>query len=518
MTLATLAASAGIRALGSTLLHFLWQGCLIAAVLALVLAILPRALARARYAACCIALALMLLAPAATLLQRWAASSAVAPPRAAAGLGEVTAPGGLLLLLTTAWALGSLATSLRLALGIAQLNRLVERCCPAPGDWQQRLAVLAERLGLGRPVRLLVSATADAPLTLGWLRPVIVLPIAALGSLPAAHVEALLLHELAHVRRHDYLVNLIQACAEALLFYHPAVHWVSRRVRLERECCCDDVAASAVGDELEYARALTAMESWRAALPLPALGSNGGSLLERIERLVRRPARRSPARASATIAGALAAASGLALAGAWACATSVGASTPEAERASARLEHAPDARALDVAWFPPELQRWRPILAAAAERHGVDPAVLAIVTLVESLGDPSAHSPSGAVGLMQLMPTTAARIAAVRELDDHSDDRLWDPDYNVDLGAWYLSGQFAEFAPEGATEHGVALAAIAYNAGPGLARACGEGEAELPAETQRYRDLVVGMWRERALPESATFAAWTARLGEPHPN
>ncbi|HTV18498.1 MAG TPA: lytic transglycosylase domain-containing protein, partial [Polyangiaceae bacterium] len=157
-------------------------------------------------------------------------------------------------------------------------------------------------------------------------------------------------------------------------------------------------------------------------------------------------------------------------------------------------------------------ERWQPVLAAAAERHGVDPTLLAIVTLVESLGDPSAHSPAGAVGLMQVMPTTAASIAAERALDDYSEERLWDPDYNVDFGAWYLSRQLAEFGPEGISDRSVSLAAIAYNGGPGLARASGQGAAALPDDVRRYRDLVVGMWRERALAESPTFAAWKERL------
>lgn len=527
MNLSTLAGSAGVQALGWTLLHFLWQGAIIAAALAVALAGLPRGLARARYAACCVALVLSLLAPLATLLallHRFGAEPAL-PPR----LGGPTASGpweSVPLLLSAAWALGSAGMSLRLALGFARLRQMLERCAPVPREWQARVEALARRLGIARAVRLAVSPAVDAPLTLGWLRPVIVLPVGVLGSLPAAYLEALLIHELAHVRRLDYLVNILQAGVEALLFYHPAVHWMSHRLRLEREYCCDDVAASAVGDPIEYARALTAMETWRA-LPALALGASGGSLLSRLERLVRRPAPGvSSARASTALAGALAAAGSLALVTAWACGADGDAGGPAPGRAQNQLtasgapsaeaapngQGAPSAEDIDVAWFPPELRRWEPVLAAAAERHGVDPILVAIVTLVESLGDPQAHSPAGAVGLMQLMPSTAARIAAVRELDGYSEALLWDPDYNVDLGAWYLSRQRAEFAPGSVDDAAVALAAVAYNAGPGRTRAWGQGAAELPAETRTYRDLVVGMWRERARAESPTFDAWSAAL------
>src|SRR5215472_2342318 len=93
----------------------------------------------------------------------------------------------------------------------------------------------------------------------------VLLPVGALGGVPAEHLEALLLHELAHIRRHDYLINILQSVAESLLFYHPAVWWVSRHIRAERELCCDDLAVSLTGDALTYARALAQLESYRPA-------------------------------------------------------------------------------------------------------------------------------------------------------------------------------------------------------------------------------------------------------------
>ena len=152
----------------------------------------------------------------------------------------------------------------------------------APPEWQEILRKLGARIGLSRPVRLLVSALVQVPTVVGWLRPVVLVPVGALGGLPAGHLEALLLHELAHIRRHDYLVNMLQSVAEALLFYHPAVWWVSGHIRAERELCCDDVAVSVSGDALTYARALAQLESYRPAHLSAAVAANGGSLPDRI--------------------------------------------------------------------------------------------------------------------------------------------------------------------------------------------------------------------------------------------
>jgi hypothetical protein len=124
------------------------------------------------------------------------------------------------------------------------------------------------------------------PTAIGWLRPVILLPVGALTGLTVQQLEAIIAHELAHIRRHDYLINLLQTVIETLLFYHPAVWWVSRRIREEREHCCDDLAVSVCGDALSYARALFTMEQLRAATPPLAMAANGGALMNRIERLV----------------------------------------------------------------------------------------------------------------------------------------------------------------------------------------------------------------------------------------
>jgi len=133
------------------------------------------------------------------------------------------------------------------------------------------------------------SALVQVPTVIGWLRPVVLLPVSCFTGLPQAQIEAILCHELAHIRRHDYVVSIIQAVVEALLFYHPAVWWVSRQVRHERECCCDDMAVAVGGDALAYARALTTLAQRTLYPPVMAkvvLGANGGILTMRIKRLL----------------------------------------------------------------------------------------------------------------------------------------------------------------------------------------------------------------------------------------
>jgi soluble lytic murein transglycosylase-like protein len=513
MNLQALASTIEVHVAAWALLHFVWQGGAIAALLWLALAFVPRGRASLRYGAACLALALMALSPPVTvwyLLAQSPFAVAFVPP------GELEAGQGsyLALWLLAAWGLGSSLMTLRLLLGLGKLRRMVASATVASAHWQRRLTRLARRVRTSQRVQLLISPHVDAPVVLGWLRPVILMPLAALSSLPAAYIEALLAHELGHVRRLDYLVNVLQSAVQALLFYHPAVHWVSRCMRAEREHCCDDIAIQATGEALGYARALAEMETLRARLPEPALAANGGTLMLRIERILKRPASsQAEPRVWLTASLMLTSALSLALAGAWACSSSPGADEVQAsaEQATADLS----APTLSVPWLPANLEPYEAALTEAAQRHGVDPALVAIVTLVESRGDPQAHSPTGARGLMQLMPTTAASIAAERQLVAHTTERLFDPAYNLDLGAWYLARQLATFGAGTTSERSVELAAVAYNGGPTLARAYVEGSATLWPETARYRQLVVGMWNERGQPESPTFAAWWARLEAP---
>ena len=126
-------------------------------------------------------------------------------------------------------------------------------------------------------------------MVIGYVRPVILMPVGLLAGLPAGQVESILLHELAHIRRHDYLVNLMQIVVEGLVFYHPAVWWISGVIRAERENCCDDLVVATQGDALAYAAALTALEQNRGAVREAVLAATGGSLVKRVRRLLVQP-------------------------------------------------------------------------------------------------------------------------------------------------------------------------------------------------------------------------------------
>ena len=295
-TLPFLFTSPWVDRLGWTLIHFLWQGALIAALVAM-----ARPFARkppARYVLACIALAAMTLAPFVTFAITGSTSAGPTGPLAPVPVSTPPAMFQTYLpaadfwdrifpWLVAGWIAGVMAFSIRLVGGWFAATRLrLTAASPAPPEWQQTLERLAQRIGVSRPVRLLVSGAVEAPAVIGWLRPIILTPAAALTGFPAGYLEALLNHELAHIRRHDFLVNMLQRTAEALLFYHPALWWVSRQIRIERELCCDDLAVAASGDVLTYARALAELESLRPAHVSLAVAANGGSLVNRIRRLL----------------------------------------------------------------------------------------------------------------------------------------------------------------------------------------------------------------------------------------
>jgi HEAT repeat protein/beta-lactamase regulating signal transducer with metallopeptidase domain len=306
------------HALGWALVHFVWQGAAAAVLLGVLLALIGPGAARLRYGLCVATLGLMLAFPILTVLRNDGTTPVVDVPAAfsdapANDADDVVAPAttsapspvtataspslmlatwieGRLPWLVALWVAGVLVLSARLAGGWAAVRRLREvGTRDAPQGPREILGRLAARLRVSRPVQLLESALVDVPAVIGWLRPVILVPASALTGLTPQQLEVLLAHELAHVRRHDYLVNVAQAVIETLLFYHPAVWWVSRRVREEREHCCDDLAVAVCGDAHFYAAALAGMERLRTAPPqlaLAATGAEGSSLLHRIRRLV----------------------------------------------------------------------------------------------------------------------------------------------------------------------------------------------------------------------------------------
>lgn len=297
--------------LGLVLMHFLWQGLALMALSWALMAMFRSA--QARYAIAVGTLALMLAAPAVTFLVARPRSSAGAWPLAGSSTAahqvsrtvvRLLGAGGMLatslpasrhvprprtdlyLWLAEAWLAGVVFFSLRAAGGVLVLARVRRReVQPLPAELLEMCLDLQRRLGVARVIRYCESRLMDAPAVIGWFRPVVLLPITALTGLSPGQLEAVIAHELAHIRRLDAFVNLFQTAAETLLFYHPAVWWVSGRIRTERENCCDDAAVAVCGGAAAYARALVMMEEWRRS-PMLALAANHGSLRARVMRLI----------------------------------------------------------------------------------------------------------------------------------------------------------------------------------------------------------------------------------------
>jgi beta-lactamase regulating signal transducer with metallopeptidase domain len=329
--------------LGWTCLHSLWQGLAIAALLAIALRLVPRrssAATNARYLLATAALIALPVAAAATFAivepgvnpaaaeaasdfasataSRFAGDGAAAsasaskaptivlPPHLATAVARPAARESFataaaasaaldhlrpwLPAIAGVWLAGALLAAGRMTIGYWLTRRMVARGEPlADGRFQASVERWRRALGIDAAVRVLASAAVEAPVVVGWLKPVILWPAAALLGLPAHELDALVVHELAHVRRQDALMNLLQACIDVLFFHHPAAWWISDTVRAEREHCADDLAvrvleAGHAGSRLSYAKALLALEERRQAHAL-ALAANGGSLLDRIRRL-----------------------------------------------------------------------------------------------------------------------------------------------------------------------------------------------------------------------------------------
>lgn len=296
-----LAQTSLIAHLGWTLLHFLWQGTLVGMLYLCLSRMLRHAAPQTRYSLALAALFTLMLLPLITFfyLACWNTASPQLPPslRIAfitttgsalhATLTQMLADrltpfipwvviiwlGGVVLMGARALWGWRLATGLRRPLLFASTH-----------PWQPLLDALAEKMQVKTTVHLIASARAHAPMVLGWLKPVILIPPSAVCGLSWRQAEMILAHELAHIRRHDYLFNLLQLVVETLLFYHPVVHWISRDARYQREFCCDDAVMETCSNRVVYLKALAELEDGRlhAAFNMAA---NGGSLLHRAYRL-----------------------------------------------------------------------------------------------------------------------------------------------------------------------------------------------------------------------------------------
>ncbi|MGH9494958.1 MAG: M56 family metallopeptidase [Candidatus Sulfotelmatobacter sp.] len=292
-----------MQSMGWTLLHFLWQGTAVAALAAGLIAVSRKP--TTRYVLGVAMLALMTLAPVATFLLYsrqevkigsssapslpsavWSAVKSSATASVPIHSSSVTQSFNLLPWLVEVWLLGVAFLSLRSAGGFLLLEReRRRRSAVVSEELLEMCYALQDRLGISRAIQYCECAWLQTPAVLGWFRPIVFLPAAALTGLSEAQLRSVIAHELAHIRRFDPFVNVFQVCVETLLFYHPAVWWLNKRIRAEREHCCDETAVKLCGNAVEYARALTMMEEWRSA-PALAMAANRGPLSERIVRLL----------------------------------------------------------------------------------------------------------------------------------------------------------------------------------------------------------------------------------------
>jgi len=319
-----------VSTLGWALIHFLWQGTLVGMAVAIALMLLRNARPQARYAVGCAALALCLALPifgiwrglraetsiadvsvtAALATNAATAAAAVDPVFVATSASWQSILQGQLPWIVALWSIGAGLLALRMAMGMMWVGRVGRsRSGASNAHWQAQLDRLAAAFGMHREIRLRVVAGSnglgiDSPVAARWWRPMVLVPAALIARMPSDLLEALLAHELAHIKRHDYLINLIQSAIEALLFYHPVVWWLSKQIRIEREQIADDLAAQALGEPRRLALALQQLDLIQQDMiqqdliqrdrlqdGFPnaqfALAANGGNLMSRIQRLIR---------------------------------------------------------------------------------------------------------------------------------------------------------------------------------------------------------------------------------------
>lgn len=284
------------EALGLMLVHFCWQGAVIAGAARLAGLAAPGLKPGTRYTVHLMALIAMALTAVTTFGWEWARLAAHDPmPADVLSVAHVSAASGVafkdvLPWLDTVWALGVIALSLRMMGGLWLIHRLSAGAQPVPAVLEARFIQAVRALGL-RSVRLRMHPGIDGPFVVGIVRSIVYLPVSAVSALSPDQLDAVLAHELEHIRRADFAWNLLQTAIETLFFYHPAVWWLGKTLRDQRELACDDAAVTLCRDPLTYATALLALEERRPARKLSpslamALGGKDGSLLTRIRRVL----------------------------------------------------------------------------------------------------------------------------------------------------------------------------------------------------------------------------------------
>ena len=282
-----------IFALGGAVMHFLWQGALIGLIAAVILHGLRKGSAQARYAVACGALAVCLVVFVATFIWLMPQTTAATDAQGVTSIisesltATVQYRWNFAEIAAWGWGLGVVFMLLRFARHWLWSHRLRTRMVADPdGQWLQVFEELKQELGLSKAISLLKSGLAETPMVVGWFAPMVLVPASAFTSLSPEQMRMILAHELTHIRRYDHWVNQFQGVVEIILFFHPAMWWISRQVRIEREYCCDDASLRGTPDPKALAEALTQLELHRISSPPNALAANGGSLMDRITRIL----------------------------------------------------------------------------------------------------------------------------------------------------------------------------------------------------------------------------------------
>lgn len=299
-----------IGALCNTLVHSLWQGLILAAITGLIIVLTRWQSPARRYNLLIAALALFAVGVGLTFAMQFEPANAL--PGMATIVGDSTAQAGSIQIniamptknvaetlfdylnqhhniIVMIWFMIICAKSIQLVVGLMGVRRLKHtKVHQVTQDWQERMQHLANSLAISQPVVLLESALAKVPMVIGALKPVILIPIGLLTALSTQEVEAILVHELAHIKRRDYLVNLLQSLMEIVFFFNPAVLWTSQLIKAERENCCDDLAMAQSGSKVNYIRALVSCQEYQAAVPAYAVAFAGdkNTLMNRVKRMV----------------------------------------------------------------------------------------------------------------------------------------------------------------------------------------------------------------------------------------
>jgi TonB family protein len=292
-----------------TLIHFIWQGSLVALALKVALTFTPQQKPQLRYAFSALAMVLNLALPFITFFVLYKptylqlTNSLSTAPESATELGLLAIQNNewysnaieYLPYLSLVWLTVICVLSLKLLIELYAVNKLThQHTIPPEQELLHRFNSLIEQIGLKQTPQLLLSLNTQVPMAIGWLKPVVLIPFSMLSGLTPAQLDMLILHELAHIKRHDYIVNFVQTIVEIILFFHPAVLWVSNQMRNEREYCSDDIAVHHCGNPIAYARTLTETASIcnkhkKRSIPGMAMAASGGDLTQRVLRLINEP-------------------------------------------------------------------------------------------------------------------------------------------------------------------------------------------------------------------------------------